>query len=175
MKSGLVIHVLFYTVALLTLLCASFATFSRNIVRAVFSLLGTFFGVAILYGMLSAEFIAAIQILVYVGGILVLMLFAVMLTGNIENADSSSRTGSVLQGSLIGIASFVILAVVAISSPWKQVWDGSFEAITPLLGNYLLQNGLLPFEILSVLLLAVVIGTVVVARSVITPNNRSKP
>ncbi len=80
------IDLVFYGVALATIASAGFAVFTRNIVRAVFSLLATFFGMAVLYGLLSADFVAIIQVLVYVGGILVLLLFAVMLTGNIETA-----------------------------------------------------------------------------------------
>ena len=80
------LDLVFYGVAALTVLSGAYAVFSRNIVRAVFSLMGTFFGVAILYGFLAADFVAVVQVLVYVGGILVLMLFAVMLSGNIETA-----------------------------------------------------------------------------------------
>ena len=75
----------FVAVALFTVLTAAYAVFAQNIVRAVFSLLGTFLGVALIYGFLSADFLAAIQLLVYVGGILVLILFAVMLTSNISS------------------------------------------------------------------------------------------
>jgi len=170
MNNSILVPLLFYIVAGLTLSFALFATLSKNIVRAVFSLLGTFVGVAILYGMLSAEFIAVIQILVYVGGILVLMLFAVMLTSHIENAPNSNRSGSRFLGFSAGSILACILIILMIQTPWRSLWTGNFEPITRQLGQYLLNRGILPFEILSILLLAVLIGTVVVARTALQQN-----
>ena len=81
---------IFYLVAALTIGSALIVAFSRNIVYSAFSLLGTFMGVAGLYAMLAADFVAVIQVLVYIGGILVLMIFAVMLTHRIADVAVSS-------------------------------------------------------------------------------------
>jgi NAD(P)H-quinone oxidoreductase subunit 6 len=158
------VDLVFYGVAALTVLSGAYAVFSRNIVRAVFSLLGTFFGVAVLYGLLAADFVAVIQVLVYVGGILVLMIFAVMLSENIETAARSNRTGSVILCGLTGIALLVFLVTLALQGPWIQADPEAYQATTASIGKTLLGKALLPFEVLSVVLLGVVIGAVVVAR-----------
>ncbi len=154
----------FYAVAAILLTCAGYAVFSRNIVRAVFALLGTFFGIAVLYGMLSADFVAAIQVLVYVGGIQVLLLFAVMLTSHIESAQTSSRVAGLIPGLLTGIVLLAILVPLMLHAPWLQSGAGSYQATTASIGEALLGPALLPFEVLSIVLLGVVIGAVVVAR-----------
>ncbi len=158
------VDLIFYLVAVITVASAAYAVFTRNIVRAVFSLLGTFLGVAALYGFLSADFIAVIQILVYVGGILVLMLFAVMLTSNIETTSSSNRSGGWFLGLLAGTSILIILGTLALKTPWKQTEPSAYSPTTASLGHELLGGALLPFELLSIVLLGVVIGGVVIAR-----------
>jgi NADH-quinone oxidoreductase subunit J len=159
--------IVFFIVAALTVGCALYAASAPNIVRAVFSLLGTFFGVAGLYAMLAADFLAVIQVMVYVGGILVLMLFAVMLTSQIEAAGESAKSGS---STSVGVAAAVAAGVLAffgtlaLHAPWHQAEPGAFEPITGSIGEALLGRVLLPFEALSVVLLGVVVGAIVVAR-----------
>src|SRR5436309_4446362 len=82
----------FYGFALLTIASAAAVAFSSNIVYSAFSLMGTLFGVAALYVFLAADFVAAAQVLIYIGGILVLILFAVMLTHRIANVQVSNRS-----------------------------------------------------------------------------------
>lgn len=159
------VDLIFYVVAVLTVASGAYAVFSGNIVRAVFSLLGTFFGVAVLYGFLAADFLAVVQVLVYVGGILVLMLFAVMLTSNIETVQQSSRAGSVLLGIAVGAGLLVLLVTLALQVPWQGAEGAAYVPTTASIGELLLSKALLPFEVVSVVLLGVVIGAVVIARS----------
>src|SRR4249920_2009681 len=84
---------IFFFFAVITLASASIVVFSRNIIYSAFSLLFTFFGVAGMYVLLNADFIAVAQVLIYVGGILVLLLFGVMLTNKIVSVDM--KTGMV--------------------------------------------------------------------------------
>jgi NADH-quinone oxidoreductase subunit J len=79
--------IIFYAVALLTIGSAVVVAFSRNIIYSAFALLGTFAGVAGLYVFLGADFVAAVQLLIYVGGILIVILFAVMLTHRISDVE----------------------------------------------------------------------------------------
>lgn len=158
---------LFFFIAAVVVGCAAFATLASNIVRAVFALLGTFFGVAGLYAMLSADFLAVVQVMVYVGGVLVLMLFAVMLTSRIELAGRSNRSGGLLGLIGAGLVVSVVLAMligVALRTPWPTAAPGEYTSSVEPLGDALLGQALLPFELLGVLLLAVVVGAVVIAR-----------
>jgi NAD(P)H-quinone oxidoreductase subunit 6 len=163
------VDAVFVGTAAVTLACAAYAVFSRNIVRAVFALLGTFFGVAVLYGLLQADFVAVVQILVYVGGILVLLVFAVMLTSQIETARTSSRSGGWGWGLLAALALLSLLVPLIFRTPWHEVPTAAVGAAaapptTAALGTALLSRSLLPFELTALILLGVVIGAVVVAR-----------
>ena len=155
----------FYVVAALTLASAAVVTFSRNIVYSAFALLFTLMGVAAVYVMLSNDFMAAVQLLLYVGGILVLILFAVMLTSHIEDAARSNlptgRAGAVLL--FLGV--FAALTAAVLGTVWKGALAADvFEPTTARIGNSLLGPYLLPFEIISVLLLLGLVGAVAVAR-----------
>jgi NADH-quinone oxidoreductase subunit J len=155
----------FYLFALITIGSACVVVFARNIVYSAFSLLFTFFGVAGLYVLLQADFLAVTQILIYVGGILVLMLFGVMLTSNVINVKLKTRT-------LRAWPAVVVVATVAGSlagvlySTWKNV-DApatSLKTTTPVLGEMLMTGYVLPFEIASVILLVALMGAALIAR-----------
>ena len=83
---------LFYAFAAFTVLSAAGVAFSKNILYSAFALLGTLFGVAALYVFLAADFVAGAQFLIYIGGVLVLILFAVMLTNRIADVAVSNRS-----------------------------------------------------------------------------------
>jgi NAD(P)H-quinone oxidoreductase subunit 6 len=156
--------VIFYLLAAVTILSAGGVAFSPNIVYSAFSLMGTFMGVAGLYVLLAADFVAVIQVLIYVGGILVLTLFAVMLTHSIADVRISNRSvGS-------GVALLIVLAVGALmgramlTAPWKSVQPGAPAPTAAAIGNAFLKPYVLPFELASVVLLAALIGAVVLSR-----------
>src|SRR5713226_907273 len=104
---------LFYLIAIVTVGSAAIVAFSRNIIYSAFSLLGTFAGVAGLYVFLGADFVAAVQLLIYVGGILVLILFAVMLTHRITDVQITNRAAGKIPA-LIIVAILVALLVQTI-------------------------------------------------------------
>jgi NADH-quinone oxidoreductase subunit J len=156
----------FYGTALATVASAAYAAFTGNIVRAVFALLGTFFGVAVVYGMLAADFVAVVQLMVYVGGILVLMLFAVMLTSQIDHVERSNRTGGWKWAAAIGVAVFLLLGGIAVEAPWRQIWPVPAPApTTSALGEALAGPLALPFVLAALVLLGSVIGAVTLARN----------
>lgn len=155
----------FYAVAALTLASAAVVAFSRNIVHAAFSLLFTLMGVATIYIMLSDDFMAVVQLLLYVGGTLVLILFAVMLTNRIEDADGSSFPYRRIGPLLIVAGVFAAMATAVVGTVWRGAPQPDlFEPATSRIGNSLLGAYLLPFEIISVLLLLGLVGAVAVAR-----------
>jgi NAD(P)H-quinone oxidoreductase subunit 6 len=155
---------LFYVIAAITVVSAGGVAFSPNIVYSAFSLMGTFMGVAALYVFLAADFLAVVQVLIYVGGILVLTLFAVMLTHRIADVRISNRSvGRVPALVLIAlIAGIMIKAVVG--SQWHTVAAATPAPTTYGIGNAFLGEYVLPFELASVVLLAALIGAVVLSR-----------
>src|SRR5713101_8960435 len=114
---------IFYLIAALTIGSAMMVAFSRNIVYSAFSLLGTLMGVAGLYALLAADFVAVIQILVYVGGILVLIMFAVMLTHRIDDVAVSNRSVGRLPAALIIGVVGVIMGAGVVGARWAQKAD----------------------------------------------------
>jgi len=155
---------IFYLVAALTIGSALIVAFSRNIVYSAFSLLGTFMGVAGLYAMLAADFVAVIQVLVYIGGILVLMIFAVMLTHRIADVAVSNRSVGRLPAALVvGIVGALMGTCIA-ATRWVQKADLQVAPTTSGIGDAFLGPYILPFELASVVLLVALIGAVVVSR-----------
>lgn len=157
--------IIFYVFALITLGSAAVVVFSRNIVYSAFALLFAFFGVAGLYALMMADFLAITQLLIYVGGILVLVLFGVMLTSNVINVQIRSGTMHVLPALLI-VGS---LAAVLLMAFWSTDWNllsalPAVEQTGPDIGELLLTRYLLPFEIASVILLVALIGAAMIAR-----------
>jgi NAD(P)H-quinone oxidoreductase subunit 6 len=156
--------VVFYLVAALTIGSAVVVAFSRNIVYSAFSLLGAFMGVAGLYALLAADFVAVIQILVYVGGILVLIIFAVMLTHRIDDVAVSNRSVGRLPAVLIIGAVGVLMGTAVMGARWVQRSEVGAEPTTYGIGDAFLNQYILPFELASVVLLVVLIGAIVVSR-----------
>jgi NADH-quinone oxidoreductase subunit J len=156
--------VVFYLIAAITVGSAAMVAFSRNIIYSAFSLLGTFAGVAGIYVLLGADFVAAVQVLIYVGGILVLILFAVMLTHRITDVQITNRSVGRIPG-LAAVAILVALLVQTIQeTPWAKAKEIAYAPTTATIGDLFLENYLLPFELASLVLLAALIGAVVLAR-----------
>ncbi len=154
----------FYLIAIITVGSAVVVAFSRNIIYSAFSLLGTFAGVAGLYVFLGADFVAAVQVLIYVGGILVLILFAVMLTHRITDVEITNRAVGRLPGLLV-VGVFLALLIQTIrETPWVKVKELAHQPTTARIGDLFLEHYLLPFELASLVLLAAMIGAVVLSR-----------
>jgi NADH-quinone oxidoreductase subunit J len=137
--------------------------FSRNIIYSAFSLLGAFAGAAGLYVFLGADFVAAVQLLIYVGGILVLILFAVMLTHRITDVEITNRAAGRIPA-LIVTGVFIYLLIQTVR---EAPWEGERNRLPPTtakIGDLFLDSYLLPFELASLVLLAALIGAVVISR-----------
>ena len=159
---------IFYGFALMTVASALLVVTVRNIVHAAFSLMVTLFGVAGLYVFLQADFLAATQVIVYVGGILVLILFGVMMTsGRLEMRIHIER-GQLLLGGAVALALLMLLLTVIANTPaWKnRIDDGTeLQPTTKRIGELILNGPfLLPFEVVSVLLLVALIGAALISR-----------
>jgi NAD(P)H-quinone oxidoreductase subunit 6 len=154
----------FYLIAIITVGSAAVVAFSRNIIYSAFSLLGTFAGVAGLYVFLGADFVAAVQVLIYVGGILVLILFAVMLTHRITDVEITNRAAGRLPGLMVVGVFLALLIQTVRETPWVRVKEVVHQPTTARIGDLFLENYLLPFELASLVLLAAMIGAVVLSR-----------
>tara|TARA_B110000263_G_C15203302_1_gene461655 strand:- start:106 stop:612 length:507 start_codon:yes stop_codon:yes gene_type:complete len=148
------------------MICASafMVVTSPNLVHSAVSLLFTLFGVAAIYIYLYADFIAATQVVIYVGGILVLIIFGVMLTNKIENATIDSKTHNKIPGLIFSLLLLLMQFYIIFNTKWyiadNEVKDSTIKEI----GNMLLTKYLLPFEIVSILLLAALIGAAMLSR-----------
>jgi NAD(P)H-quinone oxidoreductase subunit 6 len=154
----------FYLVTILTVGSALMVAFSRNIIYSAFSLLGTFAGVAGLYVFLGADFVAGVQLLIYVGGILVLILFAVMLTHRITDVEITNRAAGRIPALIItGLFIYLLIQTVR-ETPWVKVKEVVYQPTTAKIGDLFLDSYLLPFELASLVLLGALIGAVVLSR-----------
>lgn len=153
----------FAIVAASMLISALLVVSSKNLVRAVLWLGVTLTLTAALYAMLEASFMAGVQVLLYVGGVVTLMLFGLMLTRRHEGLVVPADSGIPLRGILGAGAVFGLLASATTKSQLPQTTAP--EATTAAaLGKELLGTHLVAFEALSLLLLAVLIGAIVIAR-----------
>ena len=159
-----VYDVIFYLFASVTLISAFFVVTNRNIVHSAFYLLFTFFGVAGIYVMLGSDFVAIVQRIVYVGGILILLLFGVMITNKITNVDIKTGTIHTLSASIVLGLFAGALGAAILNTNWKVVELPVAEASTSGLGTMLISEYALIFELLGILLLIALIGAASMAR-----------
>lgn len=181
--------VLFVVVATATAVSAVGVVASRNVVRMAVWLLFTLIGVALIYFLLGAEFAGAAQLIVYVGGTLVLVVFGVMLTAHGPLRELRTRQAEWIVGGVLGAALFVLLAAVSLKPGSPQTDDSAMPGTSSLGLSFLGVsetspsgpiNGtpadkpiqqrtqsayLLPFEIVSVHLLVVLVGAAYLARA----------
>jgi NADH-quinone oxidoreductase subunit J len=152
----------FWILAGLTLVSGAGVMLSRNLLHAVLFLIVTFIGVAGFFVLLSADFIAMAQIIIYVGAISVLVLFAVVLTPRAGRDNGESEFAVTAVSLAVALAAVFIFVITDTS--WSKV--AADPALTGReLGNALLTTWVLPFEIASVLLTAALVGAIMLART----------
>ena len=157
----------FLIIAILVLTGALQVVRSRNLVHSVFWLALTLIGTAALFVHLHADFIAAVQVLLYTGGVITLMLFGVMLTRRLQGIVIPNESHRLLIGGVLGTATLASVVVAVMRDESAAVAAGAAAAPdTAALGQVFLQQMVLPFEVLSLLLLAAMIGAIALARKV---------
>jgi NAD(P)H-quinone oxidoreductase subunit 6 len=142
-----------------------------NIVYSAFLLAGVFIAMAGIYLLLNADFVSAAQILVYVGAVNVLILFAIMLVNKREDFKPVKNT-LLKQGAtaLVCAGLFVLLAVVGATTPWKLSTDLPVASSLVPIAQHFFTDFLLPFELASILLLMAMVGAIVLARRDFVPD-----
>lgn len=155
----------FYIFAAIVLASALGIVISNNIVRAATCLLGTLGGVAALYFLLHANLLAVIQLIVYAGGTLILIVFGVMLTSKSPWAQFSPSRGQVAMGVAVSLLLAFGMCSLMLNADWSRPSGALAESPKVAdVGNMLLTDYLVPFEAASVILLVVMIGAAYLAR-----------
>ena len=164
--------IIFYMLAALTLVSGVLAVTTRQIFRAAIFLLFSLIGIAGLFFWMQYEFIAAVQIVVYVGGITVLIIFSIFLTQQAGELLPKQKIGRQVFAALAAFCGFALTMVQLYQHSFNQTTEQHIDADVATIGNQMLgleDNGFsLPFEVVSILLLAAMIGCIVIAL-------RSKP
>jgi NADH-quinone oxidoreductase subunit J len=156
--------IIFYVFATITVGSAAVVVLARSLIYSAFALLFTFFGVAGLYVLLGADFLAASQLLIYVGGILVLLLFGVMLTHKLYDLDLKSGVTQFGAGLILAAGLFIVVVKMAVTTTWAG-GPGRPPAVTTAdIGALFMGRYLLPFEAASILLLVALIGAAMIVR-----------
>lgn len=165
-------EIAFWVIAAVMSVSAIRVVTARNVIHAALYLVATLLGAGILYVLMLAEFVAWVQVLVYVGAIVILMLFGLMLTrapigkGNFDN--DQRLLAALTAGAVFGVTSWIIV------DSFGGAIDFAVERppTTENIGEIIFSSYVLPFEIVSVLLLAALVGAVVIARRDERPRDR---
>lgn len=159
-----VTEVVFYFIAAITVLSAFGVVATNRVAYAALSLVFTLVAVAAIYILLASEFLALAQVLLYAGGVAVLLLFALMLTHARELApvlDGAQKPFAALAGAAL----LAVLIVTMTATTWPHAADEPTLISLQTLGDTLFRSWALPFEVASLLLLVALIGAIVLARS----------
>ena len=160
-----IVPYLFYIFSFMIVVSGLLVVTLRNIFHCALFLIICLFSVAGVYVLLGADFIAAVQVLLYVGAIAVLMIFAIMLTAKVSGIGIKQQNEQVP----IAIITAVAFVAIALYGLGKTIWNIKTDAVisgdtTMAIGKLLMTTYVVPFEIVSVVLLAALIGAIVIAR-----------
>ena len=164
--------ILFYLLAALTLTCGLLSVSTRQIFRAAIYLLFSLIGIAGIYFWLQYEFIAAVQIVVYVGGIVVLIIFSIFLTQQAGEKLAKQKTDRKIFSALAAFCGFALTMLQVYQHTFYESSEAAVPTTVLNIGKKMMSvaNGgyVFPFEVISMILLAAIIGCIVIAL-------RSKP
>lgn len=160
--------VVFFIFAIMAIAAAWGVVTSKNIVHSALYLVLSFIGVAVLYVLMNADFLAAVQLLIYTGAVSIMIVFAVMLTLRGEVSESNPENRHWGWGALIAFMVFVVMGLVILTNvDWRILaapWTGGGSAVD--LSYLLLQRFMVPFEAAAILLTVALAGAVILAKGV---------
>jgi NADH:ubiquinone oxidoreductase subunit 6 (subunit J) len=154
----------FWVIVGITIGSALMVVQSKSLLYSAYALLFTFIGVTGLYVFLWADFLAVVQIVVYVGGILVLIIFGIMLTNKITSVNISHTSMQKSVGAIVVLCFIALLGYMILNTPWLVLPNAEPTDTTSAIGRLLLMDYLLPFEAVSLLLLGALIGATTLSR-----------
>jgi NADH-quinone oxidoreductase subunit J len=160
----MLVQILFGVISLVVLGFAVLTVTARSMFNAALSLVGALFGVAAIFLLMEAEFLAVVQVMVYVGAIATLIVFAIMLSRNMMKRDIRSANDQWIEGIVVATLLFVLLAAVLTRAAWPTVSPEVPRDAIVGIGQQLVGDFVIPFEVASVLLLVAMIGAIIIAR-----------
>ena len=158
-------NVAFGLIVALTLGSAFVVVLSQQLLYSAIALLFTLFGIAGLYIFMWADFMAGVQIIVYIGGILVLLIFGIMLTNKISSVNISHTSLQKSVGAVIALGVLGLLIPMILNTSWYQLSSKEPSQTADSIGRLLMMEYLLPFEVASLLLLGALIGAAMLSRN----------
>ena len=158
-------NVAFGLIVALTLGSAFVVVLSKQLLYSAIALLFTLFGIAGLYIFMWADFMAGVQIIVYIGGILVLLIFGIMLTNKISSVIISHTSLQKSVGAVIALGVLGLLIPMILNTSWYQLSSKEPSQTADSIGRLLMMEYLLPFEVASLLLLGALIGAAMLSRN----------
>jgi len=173
-EASLVVDLVFWVIAVSSIVAAVAVVQLRNVFRAALFLIVSFLGVAGLFVLMRAEFLAAVQIVVYVGAISILIIFAILMTRDIEEGNPSHRLSIPL--AIISLLFMLVAIFVVVQTEWNltEHYNGDlimnqkignvFSNTVPWIARLLVNDFVLAFEVVSVLLLAAIVGALALVR-----------
>ena len=160
--------ILFWGIAGMVVLAAAYAVWAKKIDHSAFSLMACFTGVAFIYAMLGSDFIAVTQVIVYVGGIMILIVFGVLLTDRLPVEFRQVTRETMVQGMFVAIPVLGALLWAVLGTRWPvtagPLAEPAAAGTTAGIGKLLLTDYLFPFEFASLLLLVALVGAARLAR-----------
>jgi len=160
----MVIKATFYPIACLILVFALLVVMSRNIFHSALYLALVLIGVACVYLYLDAEFLAIVQVLIYVGAIVTLFIFTIMLTADINAGPIRGMIRRMLVSAFATLAILFILIRVITRAGWQAVAQNAPVISLEGLGRSLMSKYVLPFEVISLISLAAIVGAIVIGK-----------
>jgi NADH:ubiquinone oxidoreductase subunit 6 (subunit J) len=166
------LQIIFLITAIVTFASAVMVVTARNLVHAALALVASLFGVAVLFALLEAGFLAVVQVTLYIGAIAILIIFAIMLTRRVMQDTGPQHNGQWLAGAVISFAMFLVLAWVVLQIPSFTALSTMPVTLAPVPADSLALLGrafvdpaqyAIPFEVASVMLLVAFIGAIVIA------------
>lgn len=159
---------MFYLLSAVIVICSVLTITTTRILRAAFYLLCVLVATAGFYFMVDYQFMAGVQLVLYAGGIVVLIIFSILLTSHISHKFAKPDAMRLIMGILVGLSGFVLSTVAILKFTFTPTTNPAMKVDMQAIGTQLLGTGkngyALPFEVISILLLAAMIGAIIIAK-----------
>jgi NADH-quinone oxidoreductase subunit J len=162
--SLIISNAVFFFLAIVIIVFAFLMVSARNLVHSALFMVAVFIGIAGIYAMLSADFLAVAQVMVYVGAISVLLIFGVMLTRRADMTSSNPGNNHRLGAFIISFGLFAVLTWKVLATQWATTSAPPAESTVGQIADLLLGKYVVPFEAAAVLLLAAMAGAIILGK-----------